>query len=792
MPYEIVEDDGRYCVHKVGGEAVPGGCHDTLQEAERHMAALYANEDDAAGPDQDGYEHDGDLTTKSDMLAAFGGSIKALGDGRIGGYLVAWGDQTDRDLQGDYFTPQTDFVVSDYPIVGEPVMYHHGMDKQIGPRRLTRIAAAKFDDVGIWVEAQMNLRDAYQRAIYALVERGALDWSSGALPQAVVRERDGHIRRWPIIEGSLTPTPAQPFKTKIVTVKSLHELPTSGALSLEGLWAEEEGRDDGQPRAKMTEAVEQPPEEEEFEEMTQEQIERIVKAAVAGMFEALNIKASEDDAQAVESEAVTKALTDIEASRLAETTDEADAFNAIKSFVTSEEFLSYVADRIAERQRRYDEVEAAAKSAASMLAPRSRVEGHTTPRTARIEVSTKYAGLSADDMAFYAYIMSRAAAARHREWQPSEQFLREMANKVDRQFDQGGYQYLPEDSEAFKAIKSIKANELNYSTQTDYGKEWVADLWSSDLWRRARIENRVLSLLPTIDMPSNPFNLPLEDADPTVYRVAETTDDAQLNPGASTPFTRSKLRTENTSITAYKMGLQVALSTEMEEDSIIPFIAQLRTQALEAMNDAMEYVVLHADNTTGTTNINKAGGTVNAADVDKWMLGFKGIAHLPLVTNTALLHNIGAAPALADLRAIRRKLPARYISRLSDLVYITDPTTATKLIEIDEVLTMDKVGPMATVLTGQIAMIDGIPIVQSEWLEPGNTAGVISATPADNTKGRILLVYRPAWRVGYRRRVTMDLTFLPYRDAYIMTSTVRIGLIRQDDECAALGYNATI
>lgn len=49
MPYEIVRDGERYCVHKQNpdktpGERVPGGCHDTRAEALAHMRALYAAE----------------------------------------------------------------------------------------------------------------------------------------------------------------------------------------------------------------------------------------------------------------------------------------------------------------------------------------------------------------------------------------------------------------------------------------------------------------------------------------------------------------------------------------------------------------------------------------------------------------------------------------------------------------------------------------------------------------------------------------------------------------------------
>ena len=47
-------------------------------------------------------------------------------EGRVGGYLVVWGSPQQRDLQGEYFTPHTDFGLDWY--AQRPVLYHHGLD----------------------------------------------------------------------------------------------------------------------------------------------------------------------------------------------------------------------------------------------------------------------------------------------------------------------------------------------------------------------------------------------------------------------------------------------------------------------------------------------------------------------------------------------------------------------------------------------------------------------------------------------------------------------------------------
>lgn len=165
--------------------------------------------------------------TPPERLIAYGGAIKSLGEGRLGGYLVVYGDPAQPDLEGDFFTPRTDFDFEDGHQVG--VYYLHGLDPTLKKRRLGR-ATLRHDPAGIWLEAQLNLRDDYERAVYDLAQAGALGWSSGAAAHLVEREpytasrrADGevyHITRWTIAEASLTPAPAEP-RARVLPLKSL-------------------------------------------------------------------------------------------------------------------------------------------------------------------------------------------------------------------------------------------------------------------------------------------------------------------------------------------------------------------------------------------------------------------------------------------------------------------------------------------------------------------------------------------------------------------------------------------
>jgi phage head maturation protease len=148
-----------------------------------------------------------------------GDAVKALGDGRIGGYLVRFTTATDPDLTGDFFAPDTDFFLEDSTKAW--VLYDHGRDATLKARKLGR-GDLRIDDVGVWIEAQLNIRDAYEKAIYKLAKEGKLGWSSGALNHLVERKMEGKAARiltWPIGEASLTPNPAE-FRNGAFELKS--------------------------------------------------------------------------------------------------------------------------------------------------------------------------------------------------------------------------------------------------------------------------------------------------------------------------------------------------------------------------------------------------------------------------------------------------------------------------------------------------------------------------------------------------------------------------------------------
>lgn len=211
MPWVIRKTGDEWCIYKKTPEGEPGesvACHPTQEEAQAQMRALYANVPDAKS------------LFDGDVVVAFGGAIKAMGGGKLGGYLVRFTTDAEPDLEGEYFDKATDFG----PHTTTQVLYQHGMDTRLKRRVLQENAEIGTDDIGVWIRAQLSLRDKYEKYIYAEVDKGRMGWSSGTAPHLVEYQGTGKARRivaWPLgLDASITPTPAEP-RNAVVPLKSL-------------------------------------------------------------------------------------------------------------------------------------------------------------------------------------------------------------------------------------------------------------------------------------------------------------------------------------------------------------------------------------------------------------------------------------------------------------------------------------------------------------------------------------------------------------------------------------------
>lgn len=324
------------------------------------------------------------------------------------------------------------------------------------------------------------------------------------------------------------------------------------------------------------------------------------------------------------------------------------------------------------------------------------------------------------------------------------------------------------------------------TAESGYGSQLVGAQYVGDLWRGARAQSRVFSLLNTFEMTAPTAYLPVEANVPEVLYVSESAASNSSN------YTTSKTGSNRVSVSASKFVIHQMWSGEMEEDSIIPFLPFLREEATRSIAHYSDSMVINGDTT------NSATGNINLDDADpadtKHYLAFDGVRHAALVDNTANSSSIAGAITLGAFKAQRgRLLDTTYLhdwghpTDPNDVVHIADPETCDAISFLDEVVTVDKFGPGATVLTGQQARVLGNPLVSSIAVSKTEADGKVSTTGGNNTKGQVVTFNRRGCVVGWRRQVQVETERLPATDQTRIVYSMRLGLGRFSPTGAASG-----
>ena len=138
----------------------------------------------------------------------------------------------------------------------------------------------------------------------------------------------------------------------------------------------------------------------------------------------------------------------------------------------------------------------------------------------------------------------------------------------------------------------------------------------------------------------------------------------------------------------------------------------------------------------------------------------------------------------------------KYGVRPSELVWIMDVSTFIRVQSISNFRTMDKLGPNATILTGMLGAIEGVPVIVSEQMALADTDGKVTDAGNGTNTGRILVVNRSQWYQGFRREMIVDVDRDNQKRQTVVTTSFRHALAersgtRSSATHTALQYNVT-
>ena len=670
------------------------------------------------------------------------GAVKAIGDWELEVLGVPFGGPNGgKDSDGEYFTENTNTYKEYFKTI--PVFYYHGINpdgkgKQLNPAKIGTAEYSKTDTRGHWFKVSLDRAAEFAQRIWESAKRGLARASSGSLTHLVRIEKTGEIKNWPVAELSLIDADGrrQPANSWAVASPVMKQMYASAKMEYPSdLDDNETDKDAGKASKRESELT---------GELIMDEKEKDTKAEIA--------------------EAVASALKAQKAQADAEAKAEAEKQEAIKA-----------------------QVDEQVKAMKEDYAKANRLPFGENVTVAKHSDVWKYDNLDAGDQALLIGTLESAKK------NVSNSALKALAIKLEEDDTELGMV----GQRAMKA-QGIKADEINY-VYTALGTEWVGTAYSSALWDAIRINSFVLGKLPQVEVPAghSSIYLPLESTDPVWYHVAEVaaSDSDHFSPAPTT--TVGTLATAQTQLTLSKMGARVLWSGELEEDSLIPFAAQLRQQLGVSGAEYLESAIIDGDTTATTANINASDST--GANATSYFISFDGFRHSPLATTTANSRSGGSLTVEDYLETVKLMgSGGRNALDINKVGFIVDPLTHFKTLALPELLTKD-VYSSPTIEGGRLTNIWGYPVnisgsmCKTSAKRLSKATGFVDST-ADNNNlyGSILAVRWDQWKFGFRRRMTMETTRFANSDSNEIVAMCRFGFVQRDTEASAITYNLTV
>lgn len=410
----------------------------------------------------------------------------------------------------------------------------------------------------------------------------------------------------------------------------------------------------------------------------------------------------------------------------------------------------------------------------------------------RAEVSEPraYAGRSAQDLMFADLVMRANRIPR------SEDFLRirNMRAARDAERDVGVFA----DPAVRSAMPFTRANEVATSTAVGGGDEWVSTAWSSQIWEQAR-HNRIIDALRSrgmrmeeVPQGAESIYILTEGADPTVYALSQKVDVNSTTNAPDTNVGVTRIGSGRVLLTPGELGMAVVWTDVLEEDSIVAVSSQYQQQITEKAEETIEQLFLNGDTATdANTNINVIDGTPGSGLNTPYYTASDGALKYALVTGSGTSRDGGTLDE-DDFLLTWKLLPAVVRSKRQNIAFVIDPDTYSAALRIPSIKTDDVRREGATLSSGDIRPVYGVDVLLSGFMGLANSAGKISATPSNNTRGRILAVYSPFWAMGWKRRITIETDRDVLAGANIIVAKMRVGFKPRGAGAATATYNLTV
>lgn len=284
-----------------------------------------------------------------------------------------------------------------------------------------------------------------------------------------------------------------------------------------------------------------------------------------------------------------------------------------------------------------------------------------------------------------------------------------------------------------KMQDEARLNKAITTGGTNTGAEWIEVDLSNTLRERMYLESEFARrmIAREIDMPTDPYRLPLKTTRASFFKTGETV-----------AGTKSTQGTGDITLDANKLMGISEYSYEADADAIISILPMMLDDLGKGAADSLEGALINGDTTA--THMDSDIQLV----ANHYARLFKGLRYYAKSVGALSVNLTTGGISTSNFGVILKAL-GRYGVKTTDLLCLAGPKGYNDFRMLTETLTVDKAGGQARIFTGNAPNLLGVDIlVSSQVREDLNATGVFDNTTT--TQGSFLIVHIPSWILGVR------------------------------------------
>jgi len=264
----------------------------------------------------------------------------------------------------------------------------------------------------------------------------------------------------------------------------------------------------------------------------------------------------------------------------------------------------------------------------------------------------------------------------------------------------------------------VNAIKKALSTSAGYGGDFLPIPLATDFIRLVTEKTFCRQVFRVINMPNKIYDFPKILSGPKVYY--ESTEGTEA---VETSMTTGTIR-----LIARKFIAQLKSSMELFEDANNDFDEIIRQHFASGMAEAEEETILIGDRSHTATAASEAAATDANWYTKDHRLAWNGLLTLggdivgTLSVGNRAANRVDAAGASMSTLVARQLLYnlGKYARRYSDIVLIVNPWSANQLLDDSKLVTLDKYGPKATIISGEFGKLyNKVTVLASDFCTDG-------------------------------------------------------------------------